>query len=490
MHSGRLENPRHDPELTVPETVLVVDLDGTLTRTDTLVESLLIAVRHRPLAVAALFLHLGGGRAHFKEGVADLAGISPASLPWREDLIEYIQSERARGRRIALATAAHESIAQGVAQHLGLFDDVLCTRNGVNLKGEAKLAAIREKFGAHFCYAGDSKADRPIWQAATRSILVGPAVKYQQTLGVTIERTFADSVSKPAAWMRALRPHQWLKNLLIFVPLLTAFAFSDLQKLLFATLVFAAFCMAASATYLINDLMDVSSDRLHPRKKTRPFARGDLPLPQGLGAAVLLLGCGIATASLVSTRSMWLVAGYFAITTLYSSVIKRIVVLDVLTLAMLYTWRVLAGAVAISVVVSPWLFAFSTFTFMGLALVKRCSELVALQAVGGKASFGRDYSVNDLPVLWPLGIGASLCSVVVFGLYIGALQPTVQYASRELLWLDGLLLLYWTARMWIKTVRGQMHDDPILFALKDPVSLATVTAMVLTAVVAHSFSLL
>jgi len=295
---------------------------------------------------------------------------------------------------------------------------------------------------------------------------------------VPVEQAWAAPQRDLRLWLGALRVHQWVKNLLIFVPLFTAVAFGDLHKSLAACGAFLAFSLAASATYIGNDLWDLDSDRVHPRKRFRAFASAQLPITHGIAAAALLLGSALVLALAVAPAFAAMLVGYIVITTAYSWTLKRYVVLDVITLAMLYTWRVLAGSVAVAVVVTPWLLAFSLFTFLSLALVKRCAELVALQQAGRTAAHGRDYQVRDLVVLWPLGVGASLCSVVVFGLYIGSPGAESQYANTQLLWLVGVGLMYWIARLWVKTARGEMHDDPLVFALRDRGSRLAVLSMV------------
>ena len=477
--------PQDRTESRNEQAALVVDLDGTLTPIDTLAESIVRAVRNYPRAATALVTALFSGRAQFKERVASLAPVLAERIPWRTDLIEYLAAERSRGRTIVLATAAHESVAASVAAHLGLFDDILATRDGSNLKGKTKLDAIRNRVGSNFVYAGDSSADIAVWNGGRAAILVGRPDRFEKALKVPVERVFLDQGSRWTAWVAALRPHQWAKNVLVFVPLLTSFAFSDLARVTAALLAFVAFCFAASATYLLNDVWDVDSDRLHPRKRNRPIASGRLPLQHGCLASVCLFILAGGTAVLVSSPLAALVGGYAALTTLYSWKIKRHSILDVVTLAVLYSWRVLAGAVAISVTFSPWLLAFSIFIFFSLALVKRCSELVSLRAVGGAAAHGRDYRVADLDVLWPLGVGAGLSSLVVLGLYIGSPEAADRYGSAELLWLVGLALMYWLARVWIKTGRGEMHEDPVVFALMDRGSRRTILVMVLLAVAAH-----
>lgn len=464
---------------------LVIDLDGTLTPVDTLAESVVRSLRRGPGAAIALLVALFSGRARFKARVAALASVAADQIPWRKDLIDFVDAERRRGRKIILATAADRSIAMSVADHLRLFDEVVATHDGRNLKGEAKLEAILCRVGSNFVYAGDSAADVPIWNAGRAAILVGRAVRFEAALKVPVERVFRDQGNRWKAWLDAVRPHQWAKNALVFVPLLTSFEFGDAARVAAATLAFAAFCLAATATYLLNDVWDIDSDRLHAQKRDRPFASGRLPLHQGLVASVLLFIVAAWVAITVSRPFAILIVGYALLTTLYSWKLKRHSVLDVVTLAVLYSWRVLAGAVAISVIVSPWLLAFSVFIFFSLALVKRCSELVNLRMAGDSAAHGRDYRVGDLDVLWPLGIGAGLSSVVVLGLYIGSPEAAGRYASAELLWLVGLALMYWIARIWIKTGRGEMHEDPVVFALIDRGSRWTIVAIVLLALAAH-----
>lgn len=463
---------------------LVVDLDGTLTPVDTLVESCIQVIRRQPWKVPSLLRALMAGRAQFKQKVAELASLSAAQLPWRQELIDYLTTERARGRRIVLATAAHESVAAAVADRLRLFDDVIATRDGHNLKGRAKLQAIQRLVGNDFVYAGDSAADVAIWQHAAGAILVGVSPAVARSVAVPIEGRFGSGAETWKAWLAAVRPHQWIKNTLVFVPVLTGLAIGDAARLGVAMLAFLAFCLAASATYLLNDIWDVESDRTHPRKRDRPFASGRLPMLQGLAAAGLLFTLALGVAALVSVPFVLMLFGYAVLTTLYSMVIKQYIVLDVLTLASLYTWRVLAGAIAISVQISTWLLAFAVFIFFSLALVKRCAELVTMQANSRGETHGRNYSVGDLVVLWPLGIAASLSSVVVLGLYIGSPESS-HYASREALWLVALALLYWIARVWIKTARDEMHDDPIVFALKDRGSRQLVATMAVLTLVAY-----
>ncbi|KQP23143.1 UbiA family prenyltransferase [Pseudorhodoferax sp. Leaf267] len=471
-----------------PQTPLVVDLDGTLTATDTLVESVMAMLKRRPWMLLQLLLWLLAGRSGFKQRVAGQVRLQAGLLPWRGDLLDWLRAQRAGGRRLVLATAAHESIAHAVADELQLFDQVLATRDGHNLKGAAKLEAIEQQVGADFAYAGDSRADLPIWQAARGAVLVGVSASVAravQASGTPVEKNFARPGGRLRLWVRAMRVHQWAKNLLILVPLFTSFSFGDSARVGAAALAFFAFSLAASATYLLNDLWDLDSDRQHPRKKRRPFASAELPLLHGVAGAAVLLLLAFALALQASLGFALMLLGYVVLTTAYSWALKHYVLLDVLVLAVLYTYRVLAGSVVTGIPVTPWLLSFSVFTFFSLALVKRCAELVLLQQGGRTGAHGRDYQVGDLVVLWPLGIGASLCSVVVFGLYVGSAEALGRYANIDLLWLVGIGLLYWSARLWIKTARGQMHDDPLVFALRDVGSRVSVLAMVCVTVLAR-----
>lgn len=465
---------------------LVVDLDGTLTPTDTLVESALLLAKQSPLDLLKLPFWLARGREVLKSEIARRVTVAPEQLPYREDLLDYLRLEKAAGRELVLATAAHRSIADGVAQHLGLFDRVLATDGTRNLKGSNKLAAIRAEVGPAFAYAGDCAADLAVWEGAQAAVLVGaPATVCRTVRGRhVIEKEFAKPAAGLRVWRKALRMHQWAKNILLFVPLLTAFSFlpGDIAIMLLA---FLCFSMAASATYIANDLWDLGNDRLHPRKKLRPFASGALPITSGLAAAALLLSTAFALAFTINKGFVAMLLGYVVLTTAYSWWLKERVLLDVLMLSLLYTMRIVTGSVAVGIHATSWLLAFSLFVFLSLALVKRCSELLLLQQRGQASAHGRDYRVADLAVLWPMGLSSALAAVVVLGLFINAPETEQRYASPMLLWGLAGLMIYWLGRLWIKTGRGEMDDDPVLYALKDRGSRLAVGLMVLVAVCAH-----
>ena len=475
---------------TATDIPLVVDLDGTLTPTDTLAESLVKVVKQSPLNLLRLPFWLMQGRAGFKEAIAAHASIAAEHLPYREPVLDYLREEKQKGRKIVLATAAHHSIAENVAKHLGLFDQVLATEAGHNLKGKAKLRAIQEQVGNAFVYAGDSQADLPIWKAAQAAVLVDVSGSLAETVrrDVTIEREFRGDGAGLSVWLRALRVHQWLKNLLLFVPLLTAFSFFDIGKLTSMVVAFLAFSFAASATYMVNDLWDLENDRAHLRKRFRPFASARLPILNGLVVATGALVLAFILAFSVSKGFFWMLLFYLVLTSAYSWVLKEYVLIDVLILSLLYTLRILAGSLAVGIATSTWLLAFSVFMFLSLALLKRCAELVSLEQNGAAATRGRDYRVTDLVVLWPLGVGAGLSAVVVFGLFISAPETHARYGTPQMLWLVAIGLIYLLARLWVKTSRGEMHDDPLLFAIKDHASRMTVIAMVSVTLAAHFWS--
>jgi 4-hydroxybenzoate polyprenyltransferase len=468
---------------------LVVDLDGTFTLTDTLWESLVRLVKRAPITLLQFPRWLAGGRAHFKKHVFASSGWDAQPLPLHADLVQFLEEQRP-ARRIVLATAATEDIAHAVAGRHGVFDDVVASDGELNLKGEAKLKAIQERVGMQFTYAGDSRADLPIWNASDGAVLVGVSKGVRRSLrdGLHIEGDFQRPKAGWAVWLKAIRVHQWLKNALVCVPLILGMQFSA-DAALRVLVAFIAFSLLASATYLVNDLWDLDSDRVHPRKRHRPLASGVITIPSALVAAALLLTLGFGLAAFLGARFFGLLVLYLVVTSVYSWVLKRYMMADVVTLASLYTLRILAGAVAIDVRVTSWLLAFSVFLFLSLALIKRCAELVALEQRGEHEAAGRGYSVHDLRVLWSLGVGAGMNAVVVFGLFIMADDTRQRFVAPDLLWLAGLALVYWISRLWIKTSRGEMHDDPIVYALEDKNSRYTIALMFLIVIAAHLFPL-
>ena len=456
------------------EQVLAVDLDGTLLCTDSLLESLLELMRRQPFAVFGATLQLIRGRAGFKSWVADRVALDPTRLPYRQDLLDWLRAERQRGRRLLLVTAADRRIAEAISRHLGLFDEVLASDGVVNLKGENKATALVERCGEQgFDYAGDASTDVAVWRKARRAIVIGGAGLEQAAARVTrVERRFHQRHSRVAAVVRAMRPHQWVKNLLVVLPLLAAHRVTDAAVLAAALTAFLAFGLTASAVYLLNDLLDLPADRAHPRKCRRPFAAGDLPLTWGLGLTPVLLTAALVLGlAFLPTTFALVLAGYFLLTSAYSFVLKRMPILDVITLAGLYTTRVIAGSAATAIAPSFWLLAFSMFIFLSLALSKRSTELRSLQERDELTAVGRGWHVDDLPLVGSLGTSSGVACVLVLALYIDSAPARALYPAPDALWFICPLLLYWMSRLWFKTHRGEMHDDPVVFALRDPVSL-------------------
>lgn len=470
---------RFDLARAAAEPPLFVDLDGTLLAVDLLPEAVLSAACRQPLQLLRALVHLPQGRAAFKRVLAETVPFDPQNLPWREEVLEMIVAQRANGRAVVLATAADSAWAQAVADELGLFDDTL-TSNGVNnLKGENKLAAIRdwcrrEGFEA-FDYAGDSAADLPIWRAARRAYLVAPsaAVAIQARANHADTNLLCRRPGRLAALARLLRPHQWIKNLLVLVPLVTSHRLLELPLLVAALTALVSFCLAASAVYVLNDLLDLSADRKHPSKRNRPFASGAIPVAWGPPLVVALGGAGLGLAAwfLPPAFAAALVV-YVAATTLYSAWLKRVAMLDVIVLACLYTLRVLAGGLAVGIVVSEWLMAFSLFIFVSLAFAKRYTELARLGDDDGTTLAHRGYRRDDLTVLEVLGPASGLVAVLVLALYIQSQQMQRLYSQPWALWLLCPLLLYWISRVWMKAKRRELDYDPVVFAARDMVSLA------------------
>lgn len=457
--------------------VLVVDMDGTLCRTDTLHEALLGLVAQRPLALLQLPGWLRAGKAAFKTRVAAEHIIPGAMLPLNPDVVRMLEEARAAGRRTALVTAADQRQADSLAVAVGLFDEVIGSSDIRNLKGDEKARFLVDRYGAKgFDYVGDSQADRPVWAAARRAITVAAGSSVRSAAEAANPDTLHISPPDPEAraMLRAMRPHQWSKNVLLFLPVLASHSFGAIWPVLLG---FVAFCLTASAVYVINDLVDLPADRAHPRKRRRPFASGDLTAATGVAMAGGLLVAALILGLLTgNTLFLGTLLVYLAVTFAYSLRLKRKLIVDVLTLAGLYTIRIIAGGAAAGIVLSPWLLGFSMFLFLALAAVKRQAELID-QIKTGRESSARAYLADDLPVLRSVALSSGHAAVLVMALYISsdAVQPL--YARPELLWLVCPLLLYWILRMVVMTHRGYMTDDPIVFAARDRVSLLVIAVV-------------
>lgn len=467
---------------------LFVDLDGTLVKSDTLVDSLLVLIRLQPLQVFKLPVQLIHGKAAFKAFVTESISLDIEHLPYNRPLLEFLKQEYMRGRAIFLATGADVMLARRVASHLGIFKDVLGSDGDINLTGNKKLAGIRNRIGdGEFDYIGNAMPDLPVLALAKEPMVANPSLPLRTILrsrGIEPSRKFIDKKGVLASLLSALRPHQWAKNLLIFVPLLLAHS-GLMSRADTALLAFCCFSLAASATYIVNDLLDVEADRRHHRKRRRPFAAGDLSALTGLCTVTVFIVVALcAGRSLPSLFFAWLLLYLFS-TLAYSLYLKRIAIVDVLVLSGLYTLRLQAGSAATHTPISHWLAGFAVFLFLSLAIVKRFAELENLRASGTPPKSGRGYLLADIEQIRSFGTASAYASVVIFAIYISGPDVAVLYHKPFLLWLIVPLMILWLSRVWLLASRGELDEDPVVFALSDRMSLligAAVAAIALLSI--------
>ncbi|HTB98050.1 MAG TPA: UbiA family prenyltransferase [Terracidiphilus sp.] len=464
---------------------LCVDLDGTLVKSDTLWDGVCRLARNQPLEFLKLPLWLPGGRAHVKAEVARRAPLDAARLPYNTSVLRYLQAQRREGRPIFLTTGADGSLAERVAAHLGLFQGILASDGKTNLTSKQKLASLQKSF-QEFDYIGNSRADLPLLAHARNAMLANPTLGLRLAVGsnsLPIAQVFIDQRPPVRTLFRAIRVHQWAKNILLLAPLALS---HRLNQHSIATAIAAFFCFSfiASANYLVNDLLDIESDRRHPSKRLRPFAAGDLPVAGGIALVFLLASASLAILPQLPIAFAFWLGIYIAGTLAYSLYLKRIPLVDVLVLSGLYTLRLLAGGAATGTEISQWLAGFSTFLFLSLAMVKRFSELENLRERGASGTHGRGYLVSDMEQIRTFGTSCATASAVVFMLYIGRPDVTDLYRHPTRLWLIVPLLIYWLYRVWLLASRGDLEDDPVVFAMRDPVSLALGVAVVALAIFA------
>jgi 4-hydroxybenzoate polyprenyltransferase len=475
------DTPRTEPPL------LVVDLDGCLIRTDLLVESCLLLLKSNPFYLFVLPLWLCRGRAHLKREIAHRIELDAALLPYSHEFLEFLRSEKAANRRLILATASDQRMAAPVAEHLDLFEAVLASDGRNNLTGERKLVAIRAHCaGASFDYAGNAAVDLRIWPEARAAIVVNPSSGLEKAVRkvAAVERVFPRVSATPRDYLKGMRVHQWLKNLLLFVPMFTSHKWLDLDAWLALTVGFFAFSLCASSTYIVNDLLDLAADRAHPAKRARPFAAGLIPITTGLAIAPISMAIGLAAAAWVGWEFFGYLVLYVAVTAAYSLHLKALALVDTVTLAGLYTLRILAGGAAAQAPISFWLLAFSMFLFMSLALVKRYSELAKLASQHQLATKGRDYRLSDLPFVGAMGVASGYLSVLVIAFFVQSPEVAQRYTRPQALWFLCPLFLYWVSRMWLKAGRGEMHHDPMVYALRDRTSRLLMFAVVAIVLIA------
>jgi len=464
---------------------LVVDLDGTLIHSDMLHESAIRLLRDSPSKTLAIPFVLLKGKAYLKNYLATRSNFEPQTLPYNLELIAWLKQQRAEGRKLILCTASDKKIAQTIATHLDLFDEVIASDGIVNIAGKNKASVLVDRFGSQgFDYVGNSHQDLPVWSEANRAMVVNGSselVRKAQDIA-TVERVFPKKTIELSSCFRVLRIHQWLKNLLLFVPLFAAHDLANADAWQSLLLAFFAFSLCASSVYIANDLLDLESDRLHPRKRNRPFASGIVPVWIGVLVAPLLLALGLGMAAMVGQAFFSWLTFYFALTCAYSWSLKRLILVDCLTLALLYTLRIIAGAAAVGHDLSFWLLAFSVFLFLSLAFVKRYAELEVQLLSGKEKIHGRGYHTADASLIQTMGIVAGYSSVLVLALYLNSEAVLRLYTAPELIWGVVPVMLFWVSWMWMQAHRGKMHDDPLVFAVKDRASLgagATFAAILL-----------
>ncbi len=453
---------------------LCVDLDGTLVKNDTLVDALLLMVRTHSRELPRIPGWIVKGKATLKREVTERVQLDVAHLPYNQPLLHFLEQQKGLGRSLYLATGADRALAERVAGHLGIFDGVLASDGRTNLTGHNKLASFQQRFGeGGYDYVGNARPDVPLLTHAGTAMVANPDGALRRAMRerrFTPEQQFIDRTSPLKALRRATRVHQWAKNVLIFVPLLLAHAL-HLRTFLQALAGFVCFSLCASSTYIVNDLLDIEADRRHPRKRRRPFAAGDLQGKTGVLLSGALLLLSFAVAALLPGKFLAYLLLYLVTTLSYSLYLKRIVLVDVVLLSGLYTLRLLAGAAATSILISPWLAGFSIFLFLSLAFVKRFSELQNIRAAGQVPSNGRGYLLSDTEQMRSFGTASAYASVVVFSLYISGRDVTGLYAHPQRMWLMTPIMILWISRVWLLASRGELDEDPVIFAVTDRMSL-------------------
>ncbi len=465
----------------VASPILCVDLDGTLIRGNVLWECVLVLLKSSPITLFLLPFWLLSGRAGLKRQLAARIDLDPARLPYRQQVLDFLWQEKTAGRRIALTTAADRKLAEAISSYLGLFDEVHASDGHLNLKGVNKAAFLAEHFAeTGFEYMGDSAADVEVWRNARAGYVVGTETRAAQAAIVTtVKGTILDTPpslrTSLRTWINALRGHHWAKNLLLFLPLALSHNLS-VGPVINTLVGFALYGLCASGLYILNDLLDLHSDREHPWKKARPFAAGDISIPGGLLASLALLSSALGLGFLLDLQFGLVLLGYSALTMLYSLYLKKIALLDVFVLSSFYSFRIFAGAMISGTPLSQWFLAFAMFFFLSLAMAKRYSELIHASDLVKTGNSGRGYHTGDRELLLALGVGSSFSAVVIFSLYVHSPEVRLLYSSPESLFLLCPIVLYWLSRTWLLAHRGELKEDPVTLAIRDPVSYGVAAA--------------
>lgn len=460
---------------------LVVELDGTLLQSNMLYESFWSFLGCDWRNYISIIKHMREGKASLKRFLATYSAVNIATLPYDNDVIAYIKAWRSNGGRTVLITASDDIYAQAIANHLDIFDEAYGSDGSHNLEGIKKGKFLEELFGSKgFAYMGNDHSDISVRESASEAITIHATKSLPQGKKHFLEHTenlFTSKVSTKS-YLKALRPHQWLKNMLIFLPLIAShqFNFYTIFQSIFA---FISFCLVASSVYVVNDLLDLSADRSHPRKKKRPLASGAIPIGMGTRIAILLVLLGFIIAAFVGFRYLLLVFAYYILTTIYSVYFKKRVIIDIFMLAGLYTFRIIAGGIATQIPLSVWLLAFSMFFFFSLAAVKRLAELVDNIERGKLKVTGRGYHVDDVPIVTMIAISSGYVSILVLAMYINSPAVTLLYRSPQVLWGVCIVCLYWITSTIMTAYRGTMYDDPLIYATKDPISRLCLFAIII-----------
>ena len=452
---------------------LAVDLDGTLVKTDLLIEAIMQLAKTSVGTLPRLPFWLMKGKAHFKHAIFSRVQLDVASLPYNQEFLDYLRREKAGGRQLILTTATSRAVADKVAAHVGIFDQVMASDERINLAGSRKAEALVRQFGEkQFSYAANDHVDLSVWRDAGEALVVNPSMGLTRRVEAVchVEAVYESKANRLFLTLKAMRIHQWAKNILIFAPMIFAHHLTDVSMMLRCLVAFFAFTMTSSSVYLLNDLLDLDSDRRHVDKRRRPFASGDLPLHYGIVLTPLLFLMGMGISLALSPQFLGVLIGYFVVTLAYSLRLKEVALADVLILAFLYAWRVFAGAVAVDIHLSSWFLAFFGFVFFSLALVKRVSELILTKKTSAKENSRRGYRVEDLNLLVSFGTASGYLAVLVLALYANSAPVRLSYPRPDVLWFACPFLLYWISRMWLKAHRGEMPSDPLVYSLKDRAS--------------------
>ena len=459
---------RDFPSETAP---LVVDLDGTLLRTDLTLESALRLIKQKPWIALLIPFWLLHGRAYLKRKIFQLVRIDASVLPLHEELLAWLCDEKARGRRLVLATASDYYAACSIVEPLALFDSVLGSDQYCNLKGKHKLQTILQQCGEEFDYVGDSRSDLTIWRGCRYAVLVNVrrGVERWARRNGNVVQVFPPSLTGFRDSLRAMRCNQWIKNLLLFVPAITSHTIFDWSIAATTALAFLSFSFCASAAYIVNDLLDLEEDRRHDIKKQRPFASARLSIGSGILLALACISASAVLAEYLSYEFVIALIIYFVSTSLYSLYFKRLLVIDVLTLALLYTLRVIAGSAATGIVLSLWLLSFAFFLFLSLAFSKRAADLIQHRQNNRKVLPGRGYATTDLEMVCIAGMCSGFLASLVLALYINSESVQLLYRRPSLLWGLQPILLYYVTRLWIVCRRGELtEEDPIQYTVRAP----------------------